>query len=70
MPSSTGGTIASYEHLIEEGSGEYTRLRAIIYDKNDGILYYNADGSGAGEAVAFARISKNLALRFQDIVVI
>ena len=38
--------------------------------KNDGILHYDADENGAGEAVAFAKISKNLALSFQDIVVI
>ncbi len=42
----------------------------IVYDKDDGILYYDADGSGAGEAVAFAKISKNLPLSFQDILVI
>lgn len=35
----------------------------VIYDKKKGILSYDADGSGAGKAVEFASVSKNLSSR-------
>ncbi|RDI53654.1 calcium-binding protein, partial [Microvirga subterranea] len=42
----------------------------VIYDKAKGILYYDADGSGHGEAVAFATIGKNLKMTHADFFVI
>jgi Ca2+-binding RTX toxin-like protein len=42
----------------------------IIYDKDSGVLYYDADGSGKGAGVAFANISKNLTLAYKDFYVI
>ena len=42
----------------------------IIYDKDSGVLYYDADGTGKGASVAFATISKNLALTNKDFFVI
>lgn len=42
----------------------------IIYNKNTGVLSYDADGSGKGRAVEFAVIKKNLALRYDDFAVI
>ena len=35
-----------------------------------GVLYYDADGTGKGASVAFATISKNLALTNKDFFVI
>ncbi|TDR31064.1 calcium-binding protein [Hydromonas duriensis] len=34
----------------------------IVYNTTTGVLFYDADGSGAGAAVAFAQLSPNLAL--------
>ena len=42
----------------------------VIYDKDSGVLYYDADGTGKGASVAFATISKNLALTNKDFFVI
>jgi hypothetical protein len=42
----------------------------IIYDKKSGILSYDADGSGKGAAVAFAKLSKNLKFTHKDFFVV
>jgi serralysin len=42
----------------------------IIYDKDSGVLYYDADGTGSGKAVAFTTISKNLSMTNKDVYVI
>jgi Ca2+-binding RTX toxin-like protein len=42
----------------------------IIYDKDGGQLYYDADGSGKGAAVQIAQLSKNLATTYKDFYVI
>ncbi|WP_052003613.1 calcium-binding protein [Microvirga sp. BSC39] len=42
----------------------------IIYNKEKGVLYYDADGIGAAKAVAFATISKNLKMTASDFFVI
>lgn len=42
----------------------------IIYDTDSGALFYDADGSGQGAAVQFARLSKNLNVSAADFVVI
>ncbi|NIX76848.1 calcium-binding protein [Microvirga terricola] len=41
----------------------------IIYDNKKGILYYDADGNGAGQAIAFATISKKLKMTAADFFV-
>ncbi|MGB3242909.1 MAG: M10 family metallopeptidase C-terminal domain-containing protein, partial [Sulfitobacter sp.] len=38
----------------------------IIYDTNDGTLFYDADGTGETEAIQFARLSTNLELSADD----
>ena len=38
----------------------------IIYDKNKGALYYDADGTGKGAAVEFAKVAKKTALTHKD----
>ena len=42
----------------------------ILYDKGTGALSYDADGSGSGKAMEFARISKGLSLIHKDFFVI
>jgi Ca2+-binding RTX toxin-like protein len=42
----------------------------VIYDKDSGVLYYDADGSGTGAGVAFATIGKNLKLTYKDFFII
>jgi Ca2+-binding RTX toxin-like protein len=38
----------------------------LIYNKTNGYLYYDADGSGKGAAVSFAKLAPNLALTATD----
>jgi hypothetical protein len=42
----------------------------VIYDKTKGVLYYDADGSGAGKQVEIATLSKKLAMTYKDFFVI
>ena len=42
----------------------------IIYNKDKGILYYDADGSGTGAAVQFAAINKKLKMTYNDFFVV
>lgn len=42
----------------------------IVYNKKKGVLSYDADGSGTGQAIEFATVKKNLALRYDDFFVI
>jgi serralysin len=42
----------------------------IVYDKAAGLLSYDADGAGAGAAVAFAHLKAGLALTYKDFLVI
>jgi len=42
----------------------------VIYNKKTGVLSYDADGSGKGQAIEFAVLKKNLALTFEDFAVI
>ncbi|MCB5175294.1 glycoside hydrolase family 113 [Microvirga lenta] len=42
----------------------------LVYSKKKGILYYDADGSGAGKAVEIAKLSKKLKLTANDFFVV
>ena len=42
----------------------------VFYNKKNGILYYDADGSGRGKAVEIAALSKNLKMTYHDFFVI
>jgi hypothetical protein len=42
----------------------------LIYNKKNGVLYYDDDGSGAGRAVGIAVLGKNLKLDHGEFYVI
>ncbi|WP_162820424.1 M10 family metallopeptidase C-terminal domain-containing protein [Microvirga calopogonii] len=42
----------------------------IVYDKKTGILSYDADGSGAKEAIEIAKLAKNLKLSHLDFAIV
>lgn len=42
----------------------------ILYDRDDGVLYYDADGTGASEQVAVAKLSPGLRLTSLDFLII
>jgi hypothetical protein len=42
----------------------------LIYNKSKGILYYDADGSGQGNAVEICSLSKHLKMTYRDFFVI
>ncbi|KLK91740.1 hypothetical protein AA309_18460 [Microvirga vignae] len=42
----------------------------IIYDKTAGDRHYDADASGQGTVMAFAKVTANLALSYKDLLVV
>ena len=42
----------------------------VIYNKKNGIVYYDEDGSGSKKAVEIVRLDKNLKLTYNDFFVI
>ena len=42
----------------------------VIYNKKTGVLSYDADGSGKGQAIEFAVLKKDLLLKYDDFAVI
>ncbi|WP_262269887.1 calcium-binding protein [Microvirga yunnanensis] len=64
------GTLKSSAFWTNTTGKAHDKDDRIIYDKDSGVLYYDADGSGKGAAVAFSTISKNLAMTNKDFYVI
>ncbi|GEO19104.1 calcium-binding protein [Microvirga aerophila] len=64
------GTLKTSAFWTNTTGKAHDRSDRIIYDKDSGVLYYDADGSGKGAATAFATISKNLAMTNKDFYVI
>ena len=65
----TGTLLANAFFSNTTGLAAHTTDR-IIYDKDDGFLFYDADGTGAAAAVKFANLSKGLALTNADFIVV
>jgi len=42
----------------------------VIYNKKNGILYYDADGAGGGAQVEIAKLAKNLKVTDKDFFVL
>jgi serralysin len=54
---------------FEVGSAADDPRDRIIYDKDTGALFYDADGSGAQAAVKFAQIGAGLPLSNADVII-
>jgi Ca2+-binding RTX toxin-like protein len=52
------------------GSEAHDATDRVIYDKKNGALYYDADGTGDAAQVKFATLSKNLKVTYKDFFVI
>lgn len=46
------------------------RYDRVIYDKDDGYLFYDADGTGSQAAIKFGKLTAGLALTYHDFIVI
>jgi Ca2+-binding RTX toxin-like protein len=64
------GTLKSSAFWTNTTGKAHDKDDRIIYDKDSGVLYYDADGSGKGAAVVFATIAKKLAMTNKDFYVI
>ena len=62
------GDLASAAFYI--GSKAHDSSDRIIYDKSNGNLWYDADGSGKGAAVQFALLDKGLSITTSDFDII
>ncbi|EPX78220.1 M10 family metallopeptidase C-terminal domain-containing protein [Litoreibacter arenae] len=66
-----GDGALSFDAFYQSSSGvAFDASDRIIYDTDDGVLSYDADGSGDIESIQFARISTNLNLSADDFVII
>lgn len=61
------GQVASKYFAL--GSVAKTVDQHLLYDANSGKLFYDMDGSGAGDAVLFAQLQKNLAISASDFLI-
>jgi Ca2+-binding RTX toxin-like protein len=66
---SAGGLSASAFHASSDGVATTTAHR-IVYDTNDGDLYYDSNGSTAGGVIRIAQLDAGLALSSADFFVI
>jgi Ca2+-binding RTX toxin-like protein len=65
------GTSLSASEFVVNKSGSATKAaHNIIYDTNDGWLFYDPDGNGAAARVHFATLKAGLALDHLDFVVV
>lgn len=64
----TGSKLAASAFAI--GPKAKDKTDKIIYNKANGALYYDADGTGAAKAVKFATLDKNLKLSASDFILI
>ena len=65
------GTLDASAFKITSGSGNVVDADdRILYDRNTGSLFYDADGSGAGLAVQFATLDNRVAISANDFVVV
>jgi serralysin len=64
------GTLTSIRFVANTTGQATTNLHRITYDTDDGGLYYDADGKGAGVRVLFAELDAGLSLRAGDFNII
>ncbi|WP_201863682.1 tandem-95 repeat protein [Microvirga soli] len=58
------------EDAFHIGASAADKDDRIIYNTKKGVLYYDADGTGAAAQVAFAKLSKNLSLTEKDFFIV
>ena len=61
------GNLGSAQFI--KGTTATTADQRIVYDSNTGKLYYDADGSGSGNAVQIALIGNKAALGATDFII-
>ncbi len=64
------GAVASTAFVVNTTGLASTIDHRLIYDEDDGNLYYDADGTGAGARVQFAVLDTGLALTNLDFLVV
>ena len=64
-----GGLSYAAFHSSTSGIAQDVNDR-IIYDTNDGFLYYDSDGSGDTDAILFAQLGRNLDLSESNFVIV
>ena len=45
-------------------------VHRIVYDQTHGLVYFDADGSGAGGQVMFARVDPGMVLNASDFLIV
>lgn len=66
----TTGVLAATKFVANTTGLATTTAQRLVYDTDDGRLYYDADGSGAAARILLATMTKHLALTNADFVVI
>lgn len=66
----TTGTLLANAFFINTSGLAARSSDRIIYDSDDGFLFYDADGTGSSSGVKFASVSKGLALTNADFIVV
>ena len=65
-----GSGLSASEFRANNTGKAQDRNDMVIYDKDSGVLYYDADGTGSKAGVAFATIGKNLKMTAADFFII
>ena len=64
------GALAASDFVSGAGAVAHDGTDRVIHDTNTGMVYYDADGSGAQQMVAFAQVAPGQALATTDFHII
>ena len=62
------GALAASAFVVDGGAADAGDR--LIYDQNNGLLYFDADGTGAGAQMLFARVEPGLVLNASDFMIV
>jgi Ca2+-binding RTX toxin-like protein len=68
FPNASLGTLASSAFVV--GTRALDAADRVIYDRAQGKIFYDADGTGSAAAVLFAQVTKGLALTHADFMIV